>query len=61
MKEFHIKHDNEAIHLETEFTKFDSLERIMLLSASEFVNKGKTVRLKEVLGVIEEMLCNNEK
>jgi hypothetical protein len=53
MKEFHIKHDKESIRLETEFTKFDSLERIMLLSAMEFIKKGKTDELKIIMAVIE--------
>jgi hypothetical protein len=53
MKEFHIKHDKESIRLETEFTKFGSLERIIILSAVEFINKGKTEELKRILSIIE--------
>jgi len=49
VKEFHIKHDEKAIRLETDYTKFDSLEQIMLLSGIHFIEKGKTDRLKLLL------------
>lgn len=53
MKEFHIKHDKEALRLETDFTKFQSLERVMLLSAFEFIEQGKTDELNKILSVIK--------
>lgn len=60
MKEFHIKHDKQAIRLETDFTKFESLERIMLLSGLHLIDKGKIEQLKGILQVLEERMLDED-
>lgn len=47
MREFQVKHDKESLQLETDFTKLQSLERLMLLSANEFISVGKKRRAEE--------------
>lgn len=56
MKSFHVKHDDEAIHLETIHTKLGSLERLIIVAAKEFVKRGKTDNLKRILARIEIMM-----
>jgi hypothetical protein len=56
VKVFNIKHDDQAIYLETIHTKFASLEKMMMLIAKEFILKGKKDVLKKILGCIEAMM-----
>lgn len=60
MGDFYIKHDKQSIQLETVHSKFDSLERIMLIAGDHFIKKGQTDRLKSILGTLEEMVFNSE-
>ncbi|MBK5482989.1 hypothetical protein JFV29_14165 [Peribacillus sp. TH16] len=55
MKVFNIKHDDQAmhIHLETTHTKFESLERLIMGAANEFIEKNKKDQLNTILGRIE--------
>ncbi|MGG4156879.1 hypothetical protein [Peribacillus muralis] len=57
MKVFNIKHDNQAIHLETSHTKFNSLERLIMVAAAEFSCKGKTDQLQSIITRIEAMIA----
>jgi hypothetical protein len=56
LKIFNIKHDDHAIYLETIHTKFASLEKIMMVAAREYNNKGKKEELKRILLRIEAMM-----
>lgn len=56
LKTFSIVHDKQSIFLETNHTKFYSLERLMILISKEFVKKGKRDSLRSILLRIEGFL-----
>jgi hypothetical protein len=60
-KTFHIKHEHTGyiITLETNKTKFDSLEQLLYLIGLHFIDKGKTDEIKSILEILNDRL--NEK
>ncbi|MGG3233961.1 hypothetical protein ABEP17_10795 [Priestia flexa] len=56
LKTFSIVHDKQSILLETNHTKFYSLERLMILISKEFIRKGKQDTLRNILLRIEGFL-----
>jgi hypothetical protein len=56
MKIFNVIHDDNSLKLETSHTKFESLERMMMVATKEFVKKGKVEKLRRILSKIEALL-----
>jgi len=56
LKTFNIIHDKQSILLETNHTKFYSLERLMILISKEFIRRGKQDALRNILLRIDGFL-----
>jgi hypothetical protein len=53
---FSIWHDNDSIRLETNHSEFTSLERIMIVGATYFIDQGKVMELKQILASLQTKL-----
>jgi hypothetical protein len=58
MKVFSIIHDKESVKLETSHSKLDSMERLMMIFTTHFLNKGKVDRIESLFALLDAKVQN---
>lgn len=58
MKVFTITHHRDSVKLETTHSKFDSLEQLMMIFTTHFLDKGKVERIESLVALLEAKVQN---
>lgn len=55
MKTFRITNEKDELLVETDLTKFQTLDRLMMIAAREYKRAGKEEDLKRMIGMLQAM------
>ncbi|MCP3764735.1 hypothetical protein NLX67_20590 [Domibacillus sp. A3M-37] len=55
MKTFKLKQEKEMLLIETDLTKFQTLDRLIMIAAREYKRAGKEADLNRMIGMLQAM------
>lgn len=58
MRVFTIIHDKDSVKLETNHTKFESMEQLMMIFTSHFLRNGKVEQIENIISLLDATLQN---